>query len=65
MSLQIDDLTIKQTELVGVIGRVGAGKSTLLSAILNEVDKVSGTVSRRGKVAYIPQISWLRSATIR
>ena len=48
-----------------VIGRVGSGKSTFLSAILNEVDLVEGTVKRRGTVAYIPQISWLRSATIR
>lgn len=65
MSLEIENLHIKEAELVAVIGRVGSGKSTLLSAILNEVDKVSGTVSRRGRVAYIPQVSWLRSATIR
>jgi ABC-type Mn2+/Zn2+ transport system ATPase subunit len=48
-----------------VIGRVGSGKSTLLSSILGEIDKTEGTINRRGKIGYIPQISWLRSATIR
>lgn len=52
-------------EFISIIGRVGSGKSTLLSAILGEIDKVEGTVDRRGKVAYIPQTSWLRSTTIR
>jgi ATPase subunit of ABC transporter with duplicated ATPase domains len=64
-TLQVDDLQIKKGQFVSVVGRVGSGKSTLISAILNEIDKVSGDVSRRGTVAYIPQTSWLRSATIR
>ena len=50
---------------MGVIGKVGSGKSTLLSAILGEIDKVEGSVGRRGKISYIPQTSWLRSATIK
>ena len=37
----------------------------MLSAILGEIDKSEGTINRRGKIAYIPQTSWLRSATIR
>ena len=50
---------------MAVIGRVGSGKSTLLSAILGEIDKLEGQLNRRGSIAYIPQSSWLRSATIR
>lgn len=65
ISLRIKQLQVKQGEFVGVVGQVGSGKSTLLNAILNEVDKVNGTVSRRGRLAYIPQVSWLRSMTIR
>ncbi len=52
-------------EFISIIGKVGSGKSTMLSAILGEIDKSEGTISRRGKIAYIPQTSWLRSATIR
>lgn len=64
-ALVINNLRISQGDFVSVIGRVGSGKSTLLSAILGEIDKVEGQVNRRGKIAYIPQTSWLRSATIR
>ena len=50
---------------MSVIGRVGSGKTTFLHSILGEIDKTKGTLSRRGSIAYIPQVSWLRSATIR
>jgi ATP-binding cassette subfamily C (CFTR/MRP) protein 1 len=65
ISLRVNGIHIKQGQFIGVVGQVGSGKSTLLNAILNEVDKIKGTVRRRGSVAYIPQVSWLRSATIR
>lgn len=64
-ALVVDKLKINRGEFVAVIGKVGSGKSTLLSAILGEIDKVGGSLSRRGSIAYIPQTSWLRSATIR
>ena len=34
-------------------------------SILGEIDKKKGTLGRRGTIAYIPQVSWLRSTTIR
>lgn len=40
--LEIKELNIKPGEFITVIGKVGSGKSTLLSAILGEIDKVSG-----------------------
>ena len=64
-ALTVQNLHVKKGEFIGVIGKVGSGKSTLLSAILGEIDKIDGTVNRRGKIAYIPQVSWLRSATIK
>ena len=64
-SLSVNKLHIKKGEFVGVVGKVGSGKSTLLSAILGEIDKVEGKVNRRGTTSYIPQVSWLRSTTIR
>lgn len=64
-ALTINNLVIKKGEFVSIVGRVGSGKSTLLSAILGEIDKIEGTISRRGRIAYIPQTSWLRSSTIR
>jgi ABC-type polysaccharide/polyol phosphate transport system ATPase subunit len=65
ISLRVNKLHIEAGQHVGIIGQVGSGKSTLLNSILNEVDKVKGTVRRNGTCAYIPQVSWLRSATIR
>ncbi len=65
MALKIKNLKIEKGSFVGVVGRVGSGKSTLLYSILGEIDKIQGIVKRRGTTAYIPQTSWLRSATIR
>lgn len=64
-NLEVPKLSIHRGQFVSVIGRVGAGKTTFLYSILGEIDKVQGTLSRRGTIAYIPQVSWLRSTTIR
>jgi ABC-type multidrug transport system fused ATPase/permease subunit len=58
-------MDVHRGQFVSIIGRVGSGKSTFLMSILGEIDKKQGTMSRRGTIAYIPQTSWLRSATIR
>jgi manganese/zinc/iron transport system ATP- binding protein len=41
--------------LVAIIGPNGAGKSTLLKAALGLVKPLSGKISLRGQVAYVPQ----------
>lgn len=41
--------------LVGLIGPNGAGKSTLLKAALGLVKPLSGKISLKGSVAYVPQ----------
>ncbi|KAL7635871.1 UNVERIFIED_CONTAM: hypothetical protein RMT77_013688 [Armadillidium vulgare] len=58
------DVKIKEKTLVGVVGTVGAGKSSLCSAILGEMEKISGKVSVKGSVAYVPQQAWIQNATL-
>lgn len=64
-NLEIPKLNIHRGQFVSVIGRVGSGKTTFLYSILGEIDKVKGTLHRRGTIGYIPQVSWLRSTTIK
>ncbi|XP_075053196.1 multidrug resistance-associated protein 1-like [Mixophyes fleayi] len=60
----LKDLHIKIPEgsLVAVVGQVGSGKSSLLSAILGEMNKLEGTVQRKGSVAYVSQQAWIQNA---
>ncbi|XP_066455218.1 multidrug resistance-associated protein 1-like isoform X2 [Eleutherodactylus coqui] len=60
----LKDINIKIPEgsLVAVVGQVGSGKSSLLSAILGEMNKLEGTVQRKGSVAYVAQQAWLQNA---
>ena len=59
------NLEVKKGEMIGIVGGVGSGKSTLAQAILGEVLKESGIVNVKGKVAYLPQIPWIRNDTIK
>lgn len=58
-------LNISGGELFAVTGAVGSGKSSLLTAILGELPLRDGSVSFRGEVAYVPQIPWVFSGTVR
>ncbi|XP_026315311.1 multidrug resistance-associated protein 1-like isoform X2 [Hyposmocoma kahamanoa] len=58
------NINIKKGSLVAVVGAVGSGKSSLLSALLGEMNKVSGRVNTTGKVAYVPQQAWIQNATL-
>ena len=58
------NLTVPRGSLTAVVGQVGSGKSSLISAILGEMEKEEGTVKIRGNVAYVPQLAWLRNATL-
>ena len=40
------NLHIRPGQLVAVVGHVGSGKTSLLSALLGEMEVLSGTVSR-------------------
>ncbi|XP_047339561.1 ABC transporter C family member 10-like [Impatiens glandulifera] len=59
------NLTVKFGEKVAVCGEVGSGKSTLLAAILGEVELVCGSVSVNGNIAFVSQMAWIQTGTIR
>ncbi|XP_048236908.1 multidrug resistance-associated protein 1-like isoform X1 [Haliotis rufescens] len=59
------NLEIPEGKLVAVVGQVGAGKSSLISAMLGEMDKLSGSVTVKSSVAYVPQEAWIQNATLR
>lgn len=51
-------------QLVAVVGHVGSGKSSLLSAMLGEMVRISGGISLRGRVAYVPQQAWMQNGSL-
>ncbi|KPM09730.1 ABC transporter-like protein 15 [Sarcoptes scabiei] len=59
------NIVIESRRLVGIVGGVGSGKSSLMSAILGEMEKLSGKVDIRGRIAYVPQEAWILNDTIR
>ncbi|XP_020848542.2 multidrug resistance-associated protein 1-like isoform X1 [Phascolarctos cinereus] len=62
----LNNLNIKIPEgaLVAIIGQVGSGKSSVLSAILGEMEKLKGTVQRKGSVAYVSQQAWIQNSKL-
>ncbi|XP_064080545.1 multidrug resistance-associated protein 1-like [Macrobrachium nipponense] len=58
------NLSVNDGSLVAVVGNVGAGKSSLCSAILGEMEKQSGRVNVKGKIAYVSQQAWIQNATL-
>ncbi|KAJ7299120.1 hypothetical protein O6H91_Y301800 [Diphasiastrum complanatum] len=64
-TLQYISFHVKHGERVAVCGEVGSGKSSLLSGILGEISKLSGVIRVSGSTAYVSQIAWIQSGTIR
>ncbi|GAB2290275.1 ATP-binding cassette sub- C member 9 [Dionaea muscipula] len=66
-SLTLDGihLQVKRGMKVAVCGNVGSGKSSLLSAIIGEIQKLSGTVKISGSKAYVPQSAWILTGNVR
>ncbi|XP_032030721.1 multidrug resistance-associated protein 1-like [Hylobates moloch] len=62
----LKDLNMKIPEgaLVAVVGQVGSGKSSVLSAILGEMEKLTGVVQRKGSVAYVSQQAWIQNCIL-
>ncbi|KAJ6216249.1 hypothetical protein RDWZM_007406 [Blomia tropicalis] len=56
----LNDITVslKQGELLAVIGSVGSGKSTFLMSLMNEIDILNGTININGRIAYASQEPW-------
>eukprot|EP00898_Chlorokybus_atmophyticus_P001163 jgi/Chlat1/2047/Chrsp17S02516 len=51
--------------LTMIIGEVGSGKSSLLLSILKELKVVEGNILSYGNTAYVPQVPWLHTGTLR
>lgn len=64
-SLQNVSLEVADGQLMGLTGPVGSGKTTLLLSILGELPVSSGRVSCIGKIAFVSQIPWVYSGTVR
>ena len=52
-------------DMLAVTGTFGSGKSSLLTTILGELPLSNGAISYQGKMAYVPQLPWVFSGTIR
>ncbi|KAH9518523.1 Multidrug resistance-associated protein 1 [Bulinus truncatus] len=59
------NLSVEEGSLVAVVGAVGAGKSSLLSAMLGEMERITGSVSIKGSVSYVAQLAWIQNATLK
>ena len=53
--LRDTSLTVREGDVVALLGRNGAGKTTLLRALGRLVEPVRGRVDGPGSVAYVPQ----------
>ena len=53
--LQDSTFRIGPGDRVGLVGRNGAGKTTLTRVLAGEMEPASGSISRSGPVAYLPQ----------
>lgn len=65
--LKPTDLTVRQGEIIAVLGRNGSGKTTLLRALADADQPAAGVIERSVPVAYVPQEpdSLLFSTTVR
>jgi len=63
------DLTIGDSDFIGIVGPSGSGKTTLLRVLLGVMPPVAGTVTRRDglRIGYVPQvetINWSFPVTV-
>ncbi|KAI8873555.1 P-loop containing nucleoside triphosphate hydrolase protein [Ramicandelaber brevisporus] len=59
------NLHVQRGSLVAIVGKIGSGKTALLSALVGEMDRISGSMSINGSLAYCTQQSWIQNATVR
>ena len=55
----------KKGELSCIVGRVGSGKSALIQSILGDLNRINGSVTIHGEIAYVAQVPWIMNGTVR
>jgi ABC-type multidrug transport system fused ATPase/permease subunit len=58
------NLHIPRGSLVAIVGPVGSGKSSLLQAMVGNMMKSRGEVTRGATISYASQTPWIQNATI-
>lgn len=58
-------MNIPKGSFVAIVGQIGSGKSSVLQSLIGEMRRTRGQVVFGGTVAYVPQSSWMRNATLR
>ncbi|KAI4355833.1 hypothetical protein L6164_004569 [Bauhinia variegata] len=58
-------LHLPKGSFVAVIGEIGSGKSSLIYSIVGEMRLANGSIFSNGSMAYVPQVPWILSGTIR
>lgn len=58
------NLLVPRGSLVAIVGPVGSGKSSLLQAIVGNMMKAKGEVTRGATMSYASQTPWIQNATI-
>uniref|UniRef100_A0A0R3W316 ABC transporter domain-containing protein n=1 Tax=Taenia asiatica TaxID=60517 RepID=A0A0R3W316_TAEAS len=63
--LESVNFKLEGRKLVAIVGSVGSGKSSFVQAILGELPLSAGSIHRSASVAYLSQIPWIFTGTIR
>lgn len=58
------DLRVPKGNLTALVGAVGCGKTSVISALLGEMEKISGEANVDGQIAYVSQQAWIQNASL-
>jgi ABC-type multidrug transport system fused ATPase/permease subunit len=57
--------SVKENELLAIVGPVGSGKTAVLETILGEVPSINGNIKIDGSIFYVPNKPWIFPSTIK
>lgn len=58
-------LQLQKGLFIAIVGEVGSGKSSLLNSVIGETHVVSGSINSWGSIAYVAQVPWILSGSVR